>query len=558
MAIFHKYPYTDIHDLNLDWILKTVKEMKEKFDSIDFDYIFSTLTTLNELTATHTTQIAGLQDAINSIGSDIASLNEAIASQGASITEINTRINTIGDQITSIISSISNQSEDIRDLQDDVADIQSDLAGIPSEISGLDGRVTTLESATFGDISVSPSNWNIEMDMRDLDFFNYEIVNTEATPTDDQTVTIRTATPRQIAFYRSGDICYLKLKNFLVRPRYNNLNNALLNLVGSFAIEVQTSGQKILYKKEGVTLSTLIGGLTCTPANDGYARLELVETSDGDYYDLHIYPVYNGSSYPYSWVNVNMFIFSPVSTFGATQYDVCKFLSPNTRQIYDLIKKNGADTSTIEAQITALQGDISTINAKDLSQDESITTLNNGVGLLASRVSDAESDISSIESSIATETRLLIDDILTNLPSGLQVKYFSCARIGKITYLNMMLHGFNYSSDFGLVKLGNIRSSIKSWFDPLGSHQIFIDGVAPQFSTDSPYAGFGSYAPSINSIANSYRATMIITGESGEPLNYYRPFESDKFEPNTIYVKVDDYAGTRANGFMVQCSFVTN
>lgn len=558
MAIFHKYPYTDIHDLNLDWILKVVKEMKEKFDSIDFDYIFNTLTALNELTSTHTTQIAGLQSAIDSIGSDIASLNQAIESQGASITEINTRITAIGDQITSIISSIGDQSSDIRDLQDDVADIQSEMAGIPSEISGLDGRVTTLESATFGDISVSPSNWNVEYDMRDLDYFNYEIVNTSATPTDDQTVTIRSATPRQIAFYRSGDISYLKLKNFLVRPRYNNLNSALLNLVGSFAIEVQTSGQKILYKKEGVTLSTLIGGLTCTPSNDGFARLELVETADGDYYDLHIYPVYNGSSYPYSWVNVNMFIFSPVSTFGATQYDVCKFLSPSTRQIYDLIKKNGADLSTIEAEITALQGDITTINTKDSEQDSSISSLTTGAGVLASRLSDAEDDIDSLESATTMQTKLLIEDVLTNLPAGLQVKYFSCARIGKITYLNMMVHGFSYSSDFGLVKLGDIRSSIKSWFDPLGSHQIFIDGVAPQFSTDSPYAGFGSYAPSINSIANSYRATMIITGESGEPLNYYRPFSSDKLEPNTIYVKVDDYAGTRANGFMVQCSFVTN
>lgn len=558
MAIFHNYPYTDIHDLNLDWILKVVKEMKEKFDSIDFDYIFNTLTALNDLTATHSTQIADLQSAIDSIGSDIASLNQAIETQGASITEINSRITAIGDQITSIISSIGDQSSDIRDLQDDVADIQSEMAGIPSEISGLDGRVTTLESATFGDISVSPSNWNVEFDMRDIDYFNYEIVNTSATPTDDQTVTIRSATPRQIAFYRSGDICYLKLKNFLVRPRYNNLNNALLNLVGSFAIEVQTSGQKILYKKEGVTLSTLIGGLTCTPSNDGYARLELVETADGDYYDLHIYPVYNGSSYPYSWVNVNMFIFSPVSTFGATQYDVCKYLSPSTRQIYDLIKKNGADTSEIEQDIVDIKGDISDLYAKDLVQDGTISTNSSRISTLSTGMNEMLSDITNLQNAIAVETKTNINDILTNIPAGAQVKYFSVARIGKLTYFNMMLYGLSYSSSFGLLKLGDIRSAIKSWFDPLGSHQIFIDGVAPQFNTDPPYAGYGSYAPSINATAGSFRATMIITGESGEPINYYRPFDADKLEPNTIYIKVDDYAGTRANGFMIQGSFVTN
>ena len=558
MAIFHKYPYTDIHDLNLDWILKVVKEMKDKFDQIDFDYIFNTLTALNELTATHTTQIAGLQSAINSIGSDIASLNQAIETQGASITEINTRINAIGDQITTIISSIGDQSSDIRDLQDDVADIQSEMAGIPSEISGLDGRVTTLESATFGDISVSPSNWNIQMDMRDIDYFNYEIVDTVEPATEDATVRIREATPRQIAFYRSGDIAYLNLKNFLVRPRYNNLNSALLNLVGSFAIEVQTSGQKILYKKEGVTLSDLVTGLNCTPSNDGFARLELVETADGDYYDLHIYPVYNGSSYPYSWVNVNMFVFSPVSTFGGTQYDVCKFLSPNTRQIYDLIKKNGADTSEIEADIVQIRSDISDIQATDLTQNTNIATNSSRISTLSSGMNDMLADITALQNATTVETKTNINDILNNIPAGAQVKYFTVARVGKITYFNMMLYGLSYSSNYGLLKLGDIRSSIKAWFDPLGSHQIFIDGVAPKFNDGDPHAGYGSYAPDIIQIQDGYRCTMIITGDSGEPLNYYRPFNDEKFEANSIYIHVDDYAGTRANGLMIQGSFVTN
>lgn len=32
MAINHRYPYTDIHDLNLDWILKKMKELEIEFD----------------------------------------------------------------------------------------------------------------------------------------------------------------------------------------------------------------------------------------------------------------------------------------------------------------------------------------------------------------------------------------------------------------------------------------------------------------------------------------------------------------------------------------------
>lgn len=31
--MFNKYPYTDMHEMNLDWIISTVKELQEKFDT---------------------------------------------------------------------------------------------------------------------------------------------------------------------------------------------------------------------------------------------------------------------------------------------------------------------------------------------------------------------------------------------------------------------------------------------------------------------------------------------------------------------------------------------
>ena len=33
MALFENFPYTNVHELNLDWIIKTVKEINDKFDS---------------------------------------------------------------------------------------------------------------------------------------------------------------------------------------------------------------------------------------------------------------------------------------------------------------------------------------------------------------------------------------------------------------------------------------------------------------------------------------------------------------------------------------------
>lgn len=35
LGFFNKYPYTDFHELNLDWIMKTVKELFEAVHQID-------------------------------------------------------------------------------------------------------------------------------------------------------------------------------------------------------------------------------------------------------------------------------------------------------------------------------------------------------------------------------------------------------------------------------------------------------------------------------------------------------------------------------------------
>lgn len=34
MGFFNKYPYTDFHELNLDWALSTVKELDDKFNLV--------------------------------------------------------------------------------------------------------------------------------------------------------------------------------------------------------------------------------------------------------------------------------------------------------------------------------------------------------------------------------------------------------------------------------------------------------------------------------------------------------------------------------------------
>ena len=35
MGLFEQFPYSNFHELNLDWILQKIKELDEKVDSIE-------------------------------------------------------------------------------------------------------------------------------------------------------------------------------------------------------------------------------------------------------------------------------------------------------------------------------------------------------------------------------------------------------------------------------------------------------------------------------------------------------------------------------------------
>lgn len=494
-----------------EFLCKVLNKMNEAIDALnalglrvdDLEAAVSELQTIvsqfDDRISQNERDISSLQGSVSDINTAIGNINTAIEGINGQIAALNEAVGTNTSDITSINSAISEIRDDIAELEE----LPTDISEIEGDISTLDGRVTTLESAAFGDISVSPSNWNVEFDMRSLSNFNFDIVNTEATPTDDQTVTIREATPDQVAFYRSGDICYLKLKNFLVKPRNANLNTALLALVGSFAMECQTSEQKILYKKEGVTLSTLIDGLACTPADDGFARLQLVESTDGDYYDLHIYPVYGSSSYPYSWVNVNFFIFSPVSSFGSQQMDVCKFLAPSTKQIVDLINKN-ANISGIESEIATIEGNISTLNTTvngisgDLSSYE--TSNNARVGAIETVNTQQGSAITALQGSVSGATTAEVWDNFSdvfeggNFPTNAKVNYFHMEKQNGIVYFEIAGSNFSGGDNFRYSSyyLGSIRSGLRSKLTPRNNTYVCFQGI----STDT--FGYGSSSPEID------------------------------------------------------------
>lgn len=79
MGLFEQFPYANFHELNLDWILKKIKELDEKVDSIE-DRI------LKQANAYTDQQIAGLRRDFAELESDFAAFKSEINAQFAAYT----------------------------------------------------------------------------------------------------------------------------------------------------------------------------------------------------------------------------------------------------------------------------------------------------------------------------------------------------------------------------------------------------------------------------------------------------------------------------------------
>ena len=79
MGLFEQFPYSNFHELNLDWILAKIKELDEKVDSIE-DRI------LKEANAYTDQQIAGLRRDFAELEADFAAFKSDINAQFAAYT----------------------------------------------------------------------------------------------------------------------------------------------------------------------------------------------------------------------------------------------------------------------------------------------------------------------------------------------------------------------------------------------------------------------------------------------------------------------------------------
>ena len=109
MGLFEHFPYTNFHNVNLDWLL----------------------TKMEQLIA----QMEALTDQVTALAQQVSTLTTQLQTLTSTVTQISTRLTTAEGKIQTLESDVATISQDLEEVQSDVAEI-SEPVDITSDFRG--------------------------------------------------------------------------------------------------------------------------------------------------------------------------------------------------------------------------------------------------------------------------------------------------------------------------------------------------------------------------------------------------------------------------------------
>lgn len=160
---FHNYPYTDFHELNLDWCIVNIKKLLNYFEGLDelatVKYVDDSIEALRAALqaaidlklnrSDFDTFVYELQISLNSIVNDIHALEHATAQNAQAIIDTyNTLKNYIDSQLIDlkVINPMTGESEPIQLVLNYMANLLRDNALTASEYDGAELIATAYDA----------------------------------------------------------------------------------------------------------------------------------------------------------------------------------------------------------------------------------------------------------------------------------------------------------------------------------------------------------------------------------------------------------------------------
>lgn len=523
------------------------------------------------------TRITQNENDIRDIKGDIEVINGIIENVNNSITTINNNLDILNSDMSNVKNSINSINSAISDLRDTV----STLGELPEDVASLDSRVTILESATFGDITVSPVPKNLACNMMCRDSFNWEIVNDSTPQPGFSEYQIVVPDPSEQAsqgvwgFRFRGNNRYGKSHLII----YDFLPEMQDSEVLTFMIKFNPAFSGLNY---GQVKTTTFGNLKTgiSLLNNGYsdvcvggAKIVASSTNMGSY-DLYLYafnPTDESGYIDNSYYSLNYLCV--ISGSGYTEqgriavqevepyFNAYQFVKPGVtpsdfESLSDRVTQAENDIASCESDISTIQGNLSTF-----TYDEYVTDFNN----LVNQMNGIQSEIDSEN----VETWVSFTDVFENsrIPSSAFVHHFRMDKKGRMVVFELgMLNLSGDSSTFRYLNynLGQIRSGLRTKLAPAMNTPCMFTGMLSGTDNNNPDFGFNS-SGSISASDYNNPAQPDVTGIATASLygavgdNFY----SDMFPgvpPYSLIVSLHPWSvqgeNTR-NAFMIRGCYFT-
>lgn len=128
MGFFHEYPYTDFHEINLDWILKQIMKLHKDYDE------FKALNTITFSGVWDITKQYTAWTIVNTNNGRDGYISIQPVPSGVTINN------------TDYWQSVANYSDIIADLQNRLLQAENDIDDLENDVSGLDTDVSNLKT----------------------------------------------------------------------------------------------------------------------------------------------------------------------------------------------------------------------------------------------------------------------------------------------------------------------------------------------------------------------------------------------------------------------------
>ena len=133
----HQYPYTDLQDVNLDYILKNFKVFEDD------------ITSLKQRMTSAEENISSLTSRMSTAEGNISSLTSRMSTAEGNISSLTSRMSTAESNITSLLSRMHTAEVDIGEMKQDIINAENDILNLQGRMSTAENTLNTAVTYTI-------------------------------------------------------------------------------------------------------------------------------------------------------------------------------------------------------------------------------------------------------------------------------------------------------------------------------------------------------------------------------------------------------------------------